>query len=95
MERTGFGPATTSMLALKSSQEIVCILYRPSLRLLAPARRWLDRATSLDYVAPTLPGKERYLAHVAKYAEGKARSKVGNAVRRGVAAHDYDDDKDG
>lgn len=52
---------------------------------------WLQRATELPYVAPTLPAKSRYLQHVAKYAEGKARSKVGNAVRRGAAAHDYDD----
>jgi glutathione S-transferase len=48
---------------------------------------WLETACALDCVAHTLPNKERYLAHVAKYAEGKARSKVGNAVRRGVAAH--------
>ena len=39
--------------------------------------------------------KDRYLKHVAKYAEGKARSKVGNAVRRGKAAHEYDDKVDG
>ena len=56
---------------------------------------WLARATALPYVARTLPDKERYLHHVAKYAEGKARSKVGNAVRRGKAAHDYDDQLDG
>lgn len=56
---------------------------------------WLARATSLPHVAATLPDKERYLVHVAKYAEGKARSKVGNAVRRGASAHDYDDEKDG
>jgi glutathione S-transferase len=56
---------------------------------------WLDRACSLGYVAPTLPEKERYLRHVAKYAEGKARSKVGNAVRRGVSAVEYDDKIDG
>ena len=37
---------------------------------------WLARATSVESVARTLPDKERYLAHVAKYAEGKARSKV-------------------
>ena len=56
---------------------------------------WLQRATTLACVARTLPDKERYIKHVAKYAEGKARSKVGNAVRRGAAAHDYDDRKDG
>ena len=32
---------------------------------------------------------------VKKYAEGKARSKVGNAVRRGASAHEYDDKVDG
>ena len=56
---------------------------------------WLERATTLASVAPTLPEKQRYLHHVAKYAEGKARSKVGNAVRRGASAHEYDDVKDG
>ena len=56
---------------------------------------WLRRATSLPYVAPTLPDKARYLEHVKKYAEGKARSKVGNAVRRGASAHEYDDKLDG
>jgi hypothetical protein len=56
---------------------------------------WRERATAPSCVAPTLPGKERSLAHGAKYAEGKTRSKVGNAVRRGAAAHEYDDDEDG
>jgi len=58
-------------------------------------RAWLHRALSIDSVARTLPNKTRYLAHVAKYAENRARSKVGNAVRRGVEAHDYDDKIDG
>ena len=58
-------------------------------------RRWYDAMIELPAVARTLPDKDRYLAHVAKYAHGKARSKVGNAVRRGVAAHDYDDEVDG
>ena len=57
--------------------------------------RWYDAMVALDAVARTLPDKDRYLSHVAKYAHGKARSKVGNAVRRGAAAHDYDDDVDG
>jgi len=55
---------------------------------------WLDGMAALDYVAKTLPGRERYIKHVAKYAHGAARSKVGNAVKRGVSAHDYDDDVD-
>lgn len=29
-----------------------------------------------------------------KYADGSARSKVANAVRRGVPAHEYDDKRD-
>jgi glutathione S-transferase len=45
-------------------------------------------------VVRTLPGKERYLEHIAKYASSSARSKVANAVRRGVAAHELDDDLD-
>jgi len=57
--------------------------------------RWYDAVVALDAVARTLPDKDRYLSHVAKYAHNKARSKVGNAVRRGAAAHDYDDEKDG
>lgn len=56
---------------------------------------WLQRALALPSVARTLPDKERYLAHVEKYASGRARSKVGNAVRRGRSAHEYDDDIDG
>ena len=56
---------------------------------------WLARATALEYVKATLPDRARYIKHVAKYAEGKARSKVGNAVRRGASAHEYDDTVDG
>ena len=57
--------------------------------------RWFAAATALPSVARTLPDKERYLVHVAKYANNQARSKVGNAVRRGAAAHDYDHAVDG
>ena len=46
--------------------------------------------------------KERHIDWTARarafdtvVAEAKARSKVGNAVRRGAAAHEYDDAKDG
>ena len=42
----------------------------------------------------TLPGKERYLEHIAKYANASARSKVANAVRRGAQAHELDDELD-
>ena len=58
-------------------------------------RTAVERATALPCVARTLPDKKRYLTHVKKYAEGKARSKVGNAVRRGASAHEYDDKLDG
>ena len=56
---------------------------------------WLKGVGETDYVRETLPDKGRYLEHVEKYASGRARSKVGNAVRRGVSANDYDDEIDG
>jgi glutathione S-transferase len=43
------------------------------------------------YVFTGCRGSQRYLDHIQKYADGSARSKVGNAVRRGVAAHEFDD----
>jgi len=61
---------------------------------LAAYHRWFDSVMSLDSVQRTLPDKDRYLEHILKYADGSARSKVANAVRRGVAAHELDDDKD-
>lgn len=57
-------------------------------------REWYDWVFSLDSVKRTLPDKDRYLEHIGKYADSSARSKVANAVRRGVAAHEIDDDKD-
>jgi glutathione S-transferase len=57
-------------------------------------REWYDWVFSLDSVKRTLPDKDRYLVHIGKYADSSARSKVANAVRRGVAAHEIDDDKD-
>lgn len=62
--------------------------------LLAPYFTWYDHMLSLECVQRTLPDRDRYLDHIQKYADGTARSKVANAVRRGVAAHDFDDDKD-
>lgn len=56
--------------------------------------RWFDHVVNLDCVKRTLPDKDRYLEHIYKYADGSARSKVANAVRRGVSAHDMDDEKD-
>lgn len=61
---------------------------------LMPYHRWFEHVLSLESVQRTLPDKERYLEHIFKYADGSARSKVANAVRRGVAAHDVDDEKD-
>ena len=57
-------------------------------------REWHDWAFSLDCVRRTLPDRDRYLEHIGKYADSSARSKVANAVRRGVAAHEIEDDKD-
>lgn len=56
--------------------------------------KWFDYVMNLESVKRTLPDKDRYLEHICKYADGSARSKVANAVRRGVAAHQLDDDKD-
>jgi len=55
---------------------------------------WFEHVMNLESVKRTLPDKDRYLEHIMKYADGSARSKVANAVRRGVAAHDFDDEKD-
>ena len=54
---------------------------------------WLQRCEALPQVQKTLPDRERYITHVEKYASGRARSKVGNAGRRGKSAHDYADDE--
>lgn len=55
---------------------------------------WLEKIVALPQVARTLPCKDRYLDHIAKYANASARSKVANAVRRGANAHEIDDDLD-
>jgi len=57
-------------------------------------KTWFDHVMNLESVKRTLPDKDRYLEHIQKYADGSARSKVANAVRRGVAAHDFDDKRD-
>mmetsp|Transcript_14058 Transcript_14058/g.42513 ORF Transcript_14058/g.42513 Transcript_14058/m.42513 type:complete len:296 (-) Transcript_14058:70-957(-) len=56
---------------------------------------WLRRCLDLPGLRDTCPDKDRYLAHINKYASGKARSKVANAVRRGASAHEYDHALDG
>lgn len=61
---------------------------------LAAYHRWYDYVMELDSVKRTLPDKDRYLEHIGKYADSSARSKVANAVRRGVAAHELDDKLD-
>jgi glutathione S-transferase len=66
----------------------------PLTKVLEPYHDWYDHVMNLDSVKSTLPDKDRYLEHICKYADGSARSKVANAVRRGVAAHDFDDEKD-
>ena len=59
-----------------------------------PYHTWYQHMMSLDYVQRTCPDSDRYLYHIQKYANGTARSKVANAVRRGVAAHELDDEQD-
>jgi glutathione S-transferase len=61
---------------------------------LEPYHVWYHHVMNLESVQRTLPDKDRYLEHIMKYADGSARSKVANAVRRGVTAHEIDDDKD-
>jgi glutathione S-transferase len=61
---------------------------------LEPYHEWYDHVMNLESVKVTLPDKDRYLVHIGKYADGSARSKVANAVRRGVSAHELDDEKD-
>jgi len=56
---------------------------------LEPFHRWLHHmTTAVPSVRRTLPDKARYIEHVRKYAENKARSKVAEAVRAGGQAHD-------
>jgi glutathione S-transferase len=66
----------------------------PETKELERYHQWYEHVMALDSVKRTLPDKARYLEHISKYADGSARSKVANAVRRGVAAHEFDDDKD-
>jgi len=66
----------------------------PQTQEMEPYHEWFDHVMNLESVKRTLPDKDRYLEHICKYADGSARSKVANAVRRGVAAHDFDDEKD-
>ncbi len=57
---------------------------------LAKYHKWFDHVMNLDSVKRTLPDKDKYLNHIGKYADGSARSKVANAVRRGVAGTSFD-----
>lgn len=61
---------------------------------LQPYFDWYDHVMEIDAVKRTLPDKDKYLIHIGKYADSSARSKVANAVRRGVSAHELDDEKD-
>ena len=55
---------------------------------------WMDAMIAREEVKKTLPPWDDYLAHIGRYADGSARSKVANAVRAGRSAHEYDDDED-
>ena len=55
---------------------------------------WLAAMHALPMVKKTCPPWVDYLAHIGRYADGSARSKVANAVRDGRDAHQYDDVKD-
>ena len=55
---------------------------------------WLRTMRARPSVEKTLPDWDDYLAHIGRYADGSARSKVANAVRDGRDAHQYDDQKD-
>jgi glutathione S-transferase len=61
---------------------------------LARYHDWLDAMHALPHVKKTCPPWDDYLAHIGRYADGSARSKVANAVRDGRDAHQYDDEKD-
>mmetsp|Transcript_23769 Transcript_23769/g.33231 ORF Transcript_23769/g.33231 Transcript_23769/m.33231 type:complete len:302 (+) Transcript_23769:108-1013(+) len=61
---------------------------------LEPYHEWYEHVMNLESVKRTLPDKDEYLEHIGKYADSSARSKVANAVRRGVQAHELDDDID-
>jgi len=49
---------------------------------------WLAHMETVPAVRATLPDKTRYLQHVEKYANDKARSIVAEAVRAGKPAHE-------
>jgi glutathione S-transferase len=67
----------------------------PNLEELHPYHDWYQYVMhDIPAVRVTLPDREKYLQHIKKYADGTARSKVANAVRRGVSAHDFDDHQD-
>lgn len=55
-----------------------------------PFHRWCDAAFALPSVASTIPERQRYIDHVKKYADGVAKSKVGDAVRAGRTAHELE-----
>jgi glutathione S-transferase len=55
---------------------------------------WLANMHGDEKVKRTCPPWDEYLAHIGRYADGSARSKVANAVRDGRDAHEYDHEKD-
>ena len=44
---------------------------------------WLDAMSNVPSVAATIPERDRYIAHVKKYADGDAKSKVHACARVG------------
>lgn len=55
---------------------------------------WLGNMHGDEKINKTCPPWDEYLAHIGRYADGSARSKVANAVRDGRDAHQYDHEKD-
>ena len=66
----------------------------PQTAALESYHKWMSAMLAREQVKKTLPPWEDYLAHIGRYADGSARSKVANAVRAGRAAHDYNDTTD-
>ena len=55
---------------------------------------WLQACRDLPSVSGTTPDVDEYLAHIGRYADASARSKVANAVRSGRTAHEIDHNVD-
>mmetsp|Transcript_294 Transcript_294/g.575 ORF Transcript_294/g.575 Transcript_294/m.575 type:complete len:274 (-) Transcript_294:112-933(-) len=51
---------------------------------------WVQACENLPCVKITLPDKERLIGAYGRYAEGTAKSKIGEALRAGKSAHEHD-----